>query len=181
MTPGRWATVERLYHQALLQDVGERAAFLTAACAGDDALRQDVESLLEHDGGAGFLSTPAAAQLEPAGSSPNALIGRSVGPYVVSGRLGAGGMGEVYRARDQKLGRDVALKILPPALRTIPTGWQGSRAKPGRWPLSTVRWAGAHKVSLDEALVIQNGISPDFVALDVALTREMEGRRHDDA
>jgi len=112
MTPERWAAVERLYHSALQRDASERERFLAEACAGDDALRGEVKSLLAHDGSAAFLSTPAAVQaghVMPSGLS----IGHTVGQYVISAHLGAGGMGEVYRARDQKLGRDVAIKILP--------------------------------------------------------------------
>jgi serine/threonine protein kinase len=115
MTPERWATVERLYHEAVTRGASERAAFLAEGCAGDDALRREVESLLEHDGSAAFLSTPAAVQAVQVVPSNSSLIGQAVGSYVISARLGAGGMGEVYRARDQKLGRDVAIKILPAA------------------------------------------------------------------
>src|SRR5262245_52334815 len=115
MTPERWTAVERVYHAALGRDEAERGPFLAKACAGDEALRREVESLLEHDGSSAFLSTPAAVQAGHITLSSAPLIGQSVGPYVISARLGAGGMGEVYRARDQKLGRDVAIKILPPA------------------------------------------------------------------
>ena len=115
MTPERWATVEKLYHAALEKGPAERGPFLAEMCAGDDALRREVESLLEHDGSAAFLSTPAAAQAGRVMPSGSSFIGQAVGPYVISGRLGAGGMGEVYRARDQKLGRDVAIKMLPTA------------------------------------------------------------------
>jgi len=120
MTPERWATVEKLYHAALVRDVAERAQFLAEHCVGDDELRRDVESLLEHDGSAAFLSTPAvvhAGHVMPSGSS---LIGQAVGSYVISARIGAGGMGEVYRARDQKLGREVAIKILQAAFTSDP-------------------------------------------------------------
>jgi Tol biopolymer transport system component len=120
MTPERWATVERLYHEALNRGANEREVFLAEACAGDDALRREVESLLDHDGSAAFLSTPATVQAGHATRSGSSLIGQSLGPYVISARLGAGGMGEVYRARDQKLGRDVAIKILPAAFTADP-------------------------------------------------------------
>src|SRR5262249_42149091 len=121
MTPERWATVERLYHEALTRGANEREAFLAKACGGDDALRREIESLLEHDGSAAaFLSTPAAVQAGQTTLSGASLIGHSLGPYVSSARLGAGGMGEVFRARDQKLGRDVAIKILPAAFTSDP-------------------------------------------------------------
>ena len=57
-TPERWARIERLYHEALVCAAPERASFLADACTGDEALRREIESLLEHDGGAAFLSTP---------------------------------------------------------------------------------------------------------------------------
>ena len=120
MTPERWATVERLYHEALERGADERAGFLAEACAGDDGLRREVEGLLDHDGGAAFLSTPAVAHVAPVPSITGSPIGQSAGPYVISARLGAGGMGEVYRARDRTLGRDVAIKLLPPAFTSDP-------------------------------------------------------------
>ena len=110
-TPERWAQVERLYHEALRQGAHEREAFLAVACAGDDALRREIESLLAHDGGAAFLSTPAVANV----IGPGIRIGQALGPYVISAQIGEGGMGEVYRARDTKLDRDVAIKVLPEA------------------------------------------------------------------
>jgi eukaryotic-like serine/threonine-protein kinase len=116
MTPERWARIEQLYHEALGCDPHQRAAFLAAACAGDDALRREVESLLAHDGGAAFLSTPAVAS----GIVEELRVGQAVGPYLISARIGAGGMGEVYRARDTKLGRDVAIKILSGAFTADP-------------------------------------------------------------
>ena len=75
------------------------------------ALRREIESLLAHDGGAAFLSTPAVAN----GIGAGIRIGQELGPYVISAQIGEGGMGEVYRARDTKLGRDVAIKVLPEA------------------------------------------------------------------
>jgi serine/threonine protein kinase len=114
-TREQWRKIEQIYHEALARAGRERAAFLAEACAGDEALRQEVESLLEQRASSeGFLAEPAvavAAQMtNPSGSM---LTGRRIGVYEVQTLLGAGGMGEVYRARDTKLGRDVAIKILP--------------------------------------------------------------------
>jgi Tol biopolymer transport system component len=107
--------IEEVCDAALDHEAHERAAFVAAACGGDDALRQEVESLLAHAPEAeGFLAAPigeiAAHVLADARSA--SLVGRQVGSYTILSRLGAGGMGEVYRARDTKLGRDVAIKVL---------------------------------------------------------------------
>jgi serine/threonine protein kinase len=121
--PERWQQIEQLFHAALEQQPGGRATFLAEACAGDQALRREVESLLaykSHDGG--FMETPvleAAPRLLAEGQAES-LVGRQVGLHKILSRLGAGGMGEVYRARDMKLGRDVALKVLPAAFARDP-------------------------------------------------------------
>ena len=117
MSDERWTIVDRLFDAALEREPHERAAFLDDACADDEALRREVESLLAHDSrAAGFLSTPAAALM----GDGTSVIGRQLGPYAIHARLGAGGMGEVYRARDTKLGREVAIKILPRLFTTDP-------------------------------------------------------------
>ena len=106
MTTDRRQRVLELYHQTLGTDTAGRDAFLLDACAGDDELHRQVRSLLAQDPPENFLG---ALPEDPARN----LIGRQIGPYRVESQLGAGGMGEVYRARDTKLGRDVAIKILP--------------------------------------------------------------------
>jgi serine/threonine protein kinase/tetratricopeptide (TPR) repeat protein len=118
----RWPRVEALYHAALERSAGERAAFLHAACGSDVELRREVESLFAQPTQNGFLSVPAmavAAQMIP---SPGDSIptDRLIGPYQIQALIGAGGMGEVYRARDTKLGRAVAIKILPRAFTSDP-------------------------------------------------------------
>jgi serine/threonine protein kinase/Tol biopolymer transport system component len=115
MTPDRWQQISQIYHDALTRDTGDRAGFLREACAGDDALQQEVVSLLANERhAAGFLSEPAFAAAAGIGTDAGGtlLTGRRIGVYEIQARLGAGGMGEVYRARDTKLGREVAIKIL---------------------------------------------------------------------
>jgi serine/threonine-protein kinase len=92
MTLERWSEVARLYHDAASRDAAERAAFLADACAGDDALRHEVESLLAQEPSAeGFLSAPVVAGgMLDIGPS---FIGRQLGPYRIDALVGAGGMG----------------------------------------------------------------------------------------
>src|SRR6266705_1940360 len=118
MTPDHWKKIEELYHTAREREESQRVAFLNEACAGDEALRQEIESLLaEEKREAGFLESPALeiAAKEMAQDQTRSLLGQRLGTYQVLSLLGAGGMGEVYRARDSKLQRDVAIKVLPKA------------------------------------------------------------------
>ena len=116
MTPERWRQVSRIYHDALARDSRERPSFLSDACGGDDALRQEVESLLAQPASAEqFLGQPAVAmapELVDVPADP-ILTGQRLGVYQILELLGVGGMGEVYRARDTRLARDVAIKVLP--------------------------------------------------------------------
>ena len=116
MTPERWQQVSRIYSDALARDFGERASFLREACQDDEALRQEVESLLAQPASAeNFLGEPALAMAPGLMDDPAepALTGQRLGVYHILDILGVGGMGEVYRARDTRLGRDVAVKVLP--------------------------------------------------------------------
>jgi len=112
MTPERWQEVQDVLEKALELAPSDRFAFLNRACSSDPSLRQEVETLIasRDDMRSSFLQAPS--------SSITLAAGTKVGDYEVKSLLGAGGMGEVYRARDARLGRDVAIKVLPSFLCT---------------------------------------------------------------
>ena len=134
MTDGRWLRVKALFEAALERPASDRSAFITAAVAGDELLRLDVEALIAADvadlplsdqwplASASLLAElRLASSTRTAGSSsPGLTAGTRLGKYDVVAPLGAGGMGEVYRAHDPRLGRDVAIKILPHAFTSDP-------------------------------------------------------------
>src|SRR5215469_10704121 len=107
MTPERWQQIKELLYQAQELAPEERSAFLERCCSSDHALRQEVETLLSSSDAArtSFLEdSPGQVTLTP---------GTKFGDYELQKLLGSGGMGEVYRARDLRLRRDVAIKVLP--------------------------------------------------------------------
>jgi eukaryotic-like serine/threonine-protein kinase len=114
----RWKQVDELLDAALELPLDQRAAFLNEVCSGDKELRKQLDALLASDDGvSSFLEQPALDVAAKAlADKKDSMLGQSIGHYKIISRLGAGGMGEVYLAKDTKLDRKVALKLLPPGL-----------------------------------------------------------------
>jgi eukaryotic-like serine/threonine-protein kinase len=118
MTPERWQQIRELLYSALQLEPAQRPAYLERYCSSDPTLRKDVDSFLaaEHELRTSFLESPALAQAvlgRVSGPLPAQVPGAKLGRYEIVALLGAGGMGEVYRARDTQLPRTVAIKVLP--------------------------------------------------------------------
>ena len=105
MSDSRWHRISRIYNEAIAVASRDRARFVREACGSDDTLRAEVSALLVDDSRMDRFLGPEESQLN--------LMGRRIGIYEVTSLLGVGGMGEVYQARDPKLNRDVAIKVLP--------------------------------------------------------------------
>src|SRR5262252_497391 len=124
MKPERWEKVIDLFQSALERVPEERAAFLNESCHDDKGLRREVESLLtSHERAENFIEVPAfevAPEFVPHDTA-DAVVGKLIGHYRIESLIGVGGMGEVYLARDERLGRKAAVKLLPDSLTTDET------------------------------------------------------------
>src|SRR4029450_12135537 len=116
MKAERWKQGHDLFQSAVERAPGERAAFLDEACHGDEGLCREVRSLLtSYERSENFIELPAF-QAPPelvTNDRTGALVGKLIGHYRIESLIGVGGMGEVYLARDELLGRKAALKLLP--------------------------------------------------------------------
>ncbi len=116
MTPARLQTIEEIFHAALDREPDQVGAFLDAACEGNELLRGKVEALLaSHQRADDFIETSAVGITTKIIENGQAdlLVGRTIGHYKISKRIGTGGMGDVYLATDITAGRKAALKLLP--------------------------------------------------------------------
>src|SRR5262245_657242 len=131
MKPERWQQIDRLLGEALEVEAGRRGAFLDQVCVGDEELRRKIDALLAaHEQAERLIearSLPGVAKaLADQGRS---MVGRKLGHYQVLALVGAEGMGAVWKAKDTRLDREVAIKTLPKGSTGSETAWRGLNVK----------------------------------------------------
>jgi formylglycine-generating enzyme required for sulfatase activity len=191
MDPDRYRQIKRLFFEVTAKPPGERDAFLADTCGDDDDLRRQIEALLRDE----VLETDELRRGLATGTgewppmmAPTLRAGLRIGPYEIGDQIGEGGMGQVYRARDVKLDRSVALKVLPAALNSSPAGRQRFRREarsaaalnhPNIVTVYSIEDWGEHDViamelvdgqRLDQILPAGGFALPEFLALAIPLT-----------
>jgi Tol biopolymer transport system component/predicted Ser/Thr protein kinase len=158
MDPQRWARIESLYHAALAKVPAERKDYLAVACPHEPEVRREVESLLK------------------GADSGLVTVGTHIGPYEILGLLGAGGMGEVYRARDTRLKREVALKVLPEAFANDPG--RMARFQREAEVLAAINHPNiAHVYGLEERAIVMELVEGETLAGPLAIDTALEYAR----
>ena len=114
MTPEQWTLAERLYHEAARIAIADRGSWLARACGGDEVVRREVESLLAQDASRTGVLDGHAFDRITSEAEHESLVGRRIGGYEFLSLIDEGGMGQVYRARDLTLPREVAVKVVSP-------------------------------------------------------------------
>jgi eukaryotic-like serine/threonine-protein kinase len=175
MNRERWLQVDRISASALGRSPDERAAFLDEECNGDAEMRREVESLIAHGQAGSFMERPAAeeAALLFAKATVDPLPGQTIGQYKILRRLGAGGMGEIYIARDARLDRSVALKLLL-------TRFAADEERVGRFRQEALAASALNHPNILTVYEIGEWENRDFIAAEyiegVTLRKRMRGR-----
>ena len=176
MNRERWRQIDRIFEAGLGRPAEERPAYLDKACAGDGELRAAVESLLvAHGQEDGFMERPASADAAQLMFKAEAetLVGRAVGNYIITRRLGSGGMGEVYLAEDTRLARPAALKLLAAHLTA-------DEERAGRFRQEALAASALNHPNIMTVYEIGQWRGRDFIATEyvegVTLRTRMRGR-----
>jgi len=158
----RWDRFDALYHEALERPEPERAAFLDRACLDDAALRDELSALLSYESAAaGFLQRPVVTQLaEALDTDRGRLIGKTIGGYRVDALIGSGGMGDVYRARDLRLERDVAIKV-------VAEGFDGDAGYVRRFEEEARAASGLNHPGIVTIYGVREGEGMAFIAMEL--------------
>ena len=164
-----WQRAEELFHAALERPPEARGVFLDQACGEDIDLRRQVGKLVFEDEHAGsLLEEPVFGDIEVTLASGGSLAGRQFGPYRILSLLGAGGMGEVYRAYDTRLGRDIAIKALP-------AGFAGDPARLGRLRREARALASLNHPHIAAIYGLEESTDANFLVLELVEGETLRG------